>query len=316
MSGGGTGDQGTGPALPALPPADMPWPFDGPAFRMSMGLRALAPAAWIQPDAEWPRLLAGRRELLRTRRGDVLALMPEATPAARELIELLADHLTGRFPDLFTAADGWIESRITGERLPLDGSDPLAVMGALVADDLCIMTRTPGGWRLTGAVLCFPNRWRLADKLGKPMPGIHRPVPGYDRTLAVPVDRFFDALADGKAVWRTNWALNDDPALFQPVETAHTSPDRTITAENAGNRLFLRVERQTLRHLPGSGAVIFGIRTYQRAIGQLSPDHAADLAGVIRTAPEDTARYKGLIRTAGPALAVLDRIAAGGQGRL
>ena len=200
---------------------------------------------------------------------------------------------------------------VTGDHLRLDGHDPLDLCGRLVADDLCLLLPTPGGWRLMGAVLCFPNRWRLADKLGKPLPGIHRPVPGYAAKLAVPVDRFFDALTVDRPVWRTNWALNDDPALFQPVETAQEDPDQTITAANAATRLFLRVERQTLRRLPRTGAVVFTIRTYQVPIGSLSPAQAADLAGVIRTTPEDTARYKGLTRTAKPSLEFLDRIAFG-----
>lgn len=39
-----------------------------------------------------------------------------------------------------------------------------------------------------------------------------------------------------------------------------------MTAENAGQRLHLRVERQTLSRLPKTGAVLFGIRTHMKRL--------------------------------------------------
>jgi len=301
--------------MTGLPPEPFPWPLDGADYRMAMGLRALPAADWISPDDGWPAQLAERERLLSDRRTAVLALMPEARAAADELLALLLHHLSTHHPAWFRPmADGGVEGCVaSGDWRPASpGPTPLDTAGRLVPDDLCLMTRTQGGWRLTGAVLCFPNRWRLDHKLGKPMPGIHRPVPGYDARLATPVDRFLDGLAAGRAVWRLNWALNDDPALHQPLETAHTAPDITVTADNAADRLFLRVERQSLRRLPASGAVVFTIRTHQRPLGALSADQAAQLAAVLRSTPDDVARYKGLPRTAGPALAVLDRLAASG----
>ncbi|MBV9785849.1 MAG: DUF3445 domain-containing protein, partial [Acidisphaera sp.] len=73
----------------------------------------------------------------------------------------------------------------------------------------------PGPYRLTAASLCFPTRWRLADKIGKPMQAIHATVPLYAERLARPVDRFFEKLAPQRPVFRTNFSLLDNPALFQ-----------------------------------------------------------------------------------------------------
>ena len=39
-----------------------------------------------------------------------------------------------------------------------------------------------------------------------------------------------------------------------------------VTAENAGQRLHLRVERQTLSRLPRTGAVLFTIRTHMKRL--------------------------------------------------
>lgn len=119
----------------------------------------------------------------------------------------------------------------------------------------------------------------------------HAPVAGYGATLARPVDRFFDQLKPGRLVWRLNWGIVDSPARFQPVALPAPAP---ITAASAGEQLWLRVERQTLRKLPQTEAVVFTIRTYitrlDRAI--TAPTAAAELAGAVRALPIEMLRYK------------------------
>ena len=70
-----------------------------------------------------------------------------------------------------------------------------------------------------------------------------------------------------------------------------------MTAANAGQTLFLRVERQTLRRLPRTEAVLFGIRVhvYPLASAVAVPDTAARLAEAVRALPEATLRYKSLL---------------------
>lgn len=158
-------------------------------------------------------------------------------------------------------------------------------------------------WLLTGGVVCFPSHWMLPYKLGKPLPGIHRPVARYDAVLATPMDRFFDTLSQGRVVWRANWTLSDDPTLFQPRTKAHVPLDADIHAGNAGDRLWLRVERQTLTKLPDCGAILFTIRTHQRALSALSIEQRRQFAAVLRSVPDDVAAYKGLRRIGPPAVA-------------
>jgi hypothetical protein len=163
-------------------------------------------------------------------------------------------------------------------------------------------------------VLCFPNRWRLSDKLGRPMMAIHGPVPSYAERLGKPVDRFIGLLAPDRPVWRLNWSLTDDPTLFQPVGHGRRETDPDITPENSGARIFLRVERQTLRRLPHTGAVLFTIRTHQRPLEALAdrPHELARLAEAVRGLPEDTARYKSITPFREALLAYLNGVAANG----
>ena len=111
-------------------------------------------------------------------------------------------------------------------------------------------------------MLCFPSRWRLHEKLGKPLAAVHGPVPLYAERLATPVDRFMAKVKPGHIASRLNWSVLDDPAMFQPTGKWREQRNTAITPDNAGERLYLRVERQTLRRLPQSGAILFGIRVH------------------------------------------------------
>lgn len=280
---------------------------------MAMGLMSLDPVRWLMVDATCPALLAERRDLLATRHDAVTAFLPGSHAAQSEVLALVADHLPRHFPQA-NARDGrHLTCHLTGEvwDLALPGDNPLELAGRLVAEDLCLLLPGPDGAPILAAgVLCFPNRWRLHEKVGRPMAGIHGPVAQYAQRLGRPVDRFLETLTPDRPVWRMNWGLNDDPALFQPDEVAHDPADQAITGDNAGRRLTLRIERQTLRRLPETGAILFTIRTYQRALADLDAAQAADFAQVLRTVPDDVARYKGLHRTAGPALAFFQRASA------
>src|SRR4051812_27247854 len=285
-------------------------PFaDGP-YRMTMGLVALKPADWIEIDSRYAAEIALRKSLLEERRDEVLGALPGSEAACREVLDQLAGFLPERFPDWFERAGTELVNRLSGDRWTLEGDvpDPLDVAGQLVQEDLCILQEVEGELRLTAGVLCFPNRWRLSDKLGRPMMAIHAPVPSYAERLGKPVDRFIGMLVPERPVWRLNRSLTSDPALFQPVGHGRQDADSGITKENASGRIFLRVERQTLRRLPRTGAVLFTIRTHQRPLEALAdrPQELARLAEAVRGLPEDTARYKSVTPFREALLAYLD----------
>jgi hypothetical protein len=285
-------------------------PFAGGKFRLSMGLTSLHPRAWLEFDENFAADLTRKQALLETRHADAFLALPEAEPAGTELLRLLAIHLPQYHPALFRAEGGILFNAATNEvwNTAAPMLHPLDVAGRLVTEDLCLMQSAGDCHILVGASLCSPARWRLAEKLGKPLAAIHGPVPGYAEALAHPVEHFFAALKPNRLVCRFNWGIADDPAPFQPVAPP-VSPG--VTAENAGERLWLRVERQTLRRLPQTGAVVFAIRTIitrlDRAIA--SGQEARDLAAAIRDMPAATQRYKHIAPFAPALLAWLAEIA-------
>ena len=271
-------------------------PFEPGPYRMAMGLVTVPEAEWFEIDTLYPAQMAERRRLLADRRAEVFAAEPASAPARAETLAMVLEHLTRLRPEWFQRDGDTVHVRLTGERLEIAAYDPLECAGRLVQEDLCLIEASPEGPRLTAAVLCFPSRWRLAEKIGRPLALVHDAVPLYAERLARPVDRFMAHVRPGAVVARVNWSVLDDPALFQPGGKGRVAHDASITADNAGERLFLRVERQTLRRLPVSGAVVFGIRVhvYPLACAVTTEESAAVLAGAVRALPEAMARYKSV----------------------
>jgi dimethylamine monooxygenase subunit A len=293
------------------------YPFLDPPYRMTMGLLPLAAADWIMFDAAFASDVAEKERLLTERHSEVFAAQPDAVAGSREVLERLAEHLPAQFPDRYRRDGAALIRLHDTRRFDLGASNlhPLDLAGRLVQEDLCLMRRREDGHVLVAASLCFPTRWRLADKLGRPLAPIHAPVPGFDATLGRPVERFFDRLAPGRAVWRANWGIADDPALFQPSGHFRGEHNAAITATNAGDRLWLRVERQTLTRLPQSGDMLFTIRILQEPIARTTaePSRAGRLAALIRSMPAELKRYKSLPPFEAALLAYLDTAARGAE---
>jgi hypothetical protein len=285
-------------------------PFLDGSWGLAMGLKALDLRDWIEIDASFSAQLAERRALIEERREAVCLSLPESRIGQAEVLALVLDHLPTRFPEIYRRGPGVIENLATGERFDLEieawREAPLELAGRLVQEDLCLMRRSGAGYRLIAGVVCFPSHWRLADKLGRPLDQIHGPVPGFGDQLGATVDRFFANLKVERPVWRANWSLVDTPALFLPP--GHRRQPSRVTAERAGEQVWLRVERQTLRRLPRTRDVLFTIRTYVEPLAQVidRPAIAQALAARLAELPDAMAAYKGIAPFRAPLLAWLE----------
>jgi dimethylamine monooxygenase subunit A len=263
---------------------------------MAMGLATVSETEWFDIDLHYHEQIAERQRLMAERCTDVFGTQPGSDAACSETLTMLIEHLTRVHPDWFACDGTAFHNRLTGEVWQLTDEQPLAQAGCLVQEDLCLIEASPEGPRLTAAVVCFPSRWRLHEKLGRPLAEVHAKVPSYGDRLARPVDRFMGHVRPGHIAVRLNWSVMDDPTLFQPASKWRTAHNATITEQNAGDRLFLRVERQSLRRLPVSGAVLFGIRVHVYPLVQAvtTPAIAAGLAAAVRALPVEMAHYKSL----------------------
>jgi hypothetical protein len=122
---------------------------------------------------------------------------------------------------------------------------------------------------------------------------IHAAVPGYAHEVGAATERVMSSLQAARALWRQNWSLLDSPVLYQPERV---EPMQPLGSDDLGERLWIRSERQTLRRLPRSGAVLFTIRIRQCTLDSLcrEPGAAERLLIQLETMPAALKAYKGL----------------------
>ncbi|HEY9217461.1 MAG TPA: heme-dependent oxidative N-demethylase subunit alpha family protein, partial [Phenylobacterium sp.] len=122
----------------------------------------------------------------------------EAHPALRK------DALLAAYRDLVWAeADGSREAQAevlslveTATGVPTADSDlpPLLSAARLVPDDLVLMERRDGAWRIGAISLTSPTFFTAAEVAGKSLAELHEPVAGFADRFLARVVRIFDRL--------------------------------------------------------------------------------------------------------------------------
>ncbi len=239
--------------MPAVLQSHLPFaPWMDPRTSRLPGVLPLDGDHWLRVDDAFSGQMAVRDALLAATPALVHDLRPEGRTAAAELYALILSHLATQPGYVMGTADAL---RPDGVRVPLDPAQPLLTLGRLVQEDLCILQSQGDEHVLTGAILCFPASWTLAQKIGRPLTGIHDPVTSYDDRIATSVQRMFNAIRVEQPLWRSNSLLYDDATLHQPRTEGARRP-RPVA------KTYVRSERQCLLRLPETRAVVFTIHTY------------------------------------------------------
>jgi hypothetical protein len=298
-------------------------PYDGSSTPFTIGLKPLDPAGWIDVDSYLEAQLAEKDRLEAEHGETVFAAEPGTGDAQREVLALLTEHLPTRFPETYRRDGGTMRvgSSCRAVDLAKPGVPPLKIAARLVQEDLVLMRRDEKGWRICAASLSFPSSWSLAEKFGKPLREIHRPVPHFGPGTRSDdlIERMFDKL-QGQLVERFNWSLQPDAYLYKPL----SSMQRDDRAEKAVSRFpgidaaavaFIRVERQTVRKLPASGDILFTIRIHLDPMAALRahPDRArvaASFAAQLAALGRAELDYKGLAADRDRLVSALEAIAA------
>ncbi|QMW42985.1 hypothetical protein G4B11_006355 [Aspergillus flavus] len=229
-------------------------------------------------------------------------------------------YLPERYPTLFRKTPTGITNLLTQETLttvPPLPEDPMQTCGRLIQDDLALMLERPDGeyYLLAGSIL-LAGFWRLEDKYGMRLSEIHTSgsVPGYKEKLEKGMLNFFRRLRPEDPVLRNNYFIQVDESLPWShsigSEDGETVSWNTAEKNRAIEHHFFRSERQSLRRLPRSGAVVFTIRTYFEPITEVvkEPYVPGRLASAVRSWGEDVARYKGREKYGEVLLEYLDRM--------
>lgn len=218
-------------------PPHLPFLTGPPDF--TVGLKPIALDRWLTPDWEADTIPA-KRALIASG-ADVTRAAPTSADAQAEVGVMIADAVGAPpFLTLLEAAHH-------------------------VSDDLVLLQPVEEhGWTVTAAVLCAPTYFSVAEAFGRSLWGLHAPVPDQLADgapgLGARIARVFSGLRPGGVLERFNWTVQAGPDRFTPQVAPLMARAAAARDEEAAGLMHLRVERQTIRRLPASGAVLFTIR--------------------------------------------------------
>jgi hypothetical protein len=270
-------------------------------------------------------------------------------PAAMEMYEwMFSTYLPQRFPTMYkivppsekTGSESMLHNIPANEYISLrapSGVEALYTLGRHVDTDMLFLlpiSVAPDGspiYHLQAYQCCFPSGFKTHEKIGLPLAGIHKPVPGYKAKLEKSMDRFFAKMELGKAVRRTNWSITTNDLLYSQggnhlydggkmvsgadSEAVSSKPkaenQKTLDVESDDleesikeqkkdvviENCRLRCERQTLHRLPKTKALVFMFKTYQYTIDEVKeegsgPELADAIPGLAEGSVPDMAYYK------------------------
>ena len=254
-----------------MSPRHRPWEA---AADFQIGLKPIALDHWLEGGEADP---AARKDpLMAASQGLVWSETEASRPGQAEVLALVEAAL-GPAPDAASTD------------LP-----PLWAAARRVPDDLCLMEKRDGQWRLTALSLCAGSFFTAEEVIGRSLGELHGPVTGFADRFQVRVQRIFEGLRPDLVLERRNWTLLNSDALHTPTSDPIRARIGEIAPVRAGRDLHLRVERQTLRRLPRTGGALFTIRVWLAPLAILAdqPERLAAFADAWRTATPALRAYK------------------------
>ena len=238
--------------------------------------------------------------------------LPHMMSAQWDVLELIMESLARDYPAHFSLAKQgnrwhWINQPLGIDQQFTFGDpaslprEPLDFITRQAQGDFVVMDQREGDlWTEAGMVTTQAD-WSLDFDMGMTFKEWHGPVPlahelgVFDRAL-----KFLLNLRLGQPVRRLNWTMTVNPRLdTSPENYPKWGPDRaTVTKENAGDLVHLRVELQGLWRLPRSNGILFGIRCYLISLRELAtvPKWARRVHRALEGLHPALVDYKGLSR--------------------
>ncbi|KAL8899947.1 MAG: hypothetical protein Q9207_005937 [Kuettlingeria erythrocarpa] len=239
------------------------------AYHQTMSLTKIEPDWWLELEQNYVKSIAERKELFAKFGKMMLDYLPGSELACKELMEIALQFLCARYPQYFSLScsdeKGYVfQNGILKNETVIKDMHPLHVLLENVPEDFAVMLRNPddGCYYLRAGVLCSSLGWNLASKLGMQLKEIHKPIPDYKEKMEFSMDRYFSKMPTARAIQRGSWGLEIDKPLFMPPGDPHEAyrDFQMPRSELPISRVHLRVDWQTLRRLPLSGAIIFNFK--------------------------------------------------------
>jgi hypothetical protein len=168
----------------------------GPA-PTSMGLKRLEIINWLTMDENYMPEHSKRKSLLEKRHSQVVQCLEGSEEACHEVLALVVNFLSTRYPQHFTISDTSsgpiIHNHLTKESFQIgcDCRNALEIASQLAMEDFNILVKNPetGDHHLMASVTLFPAGWKLQERIGFSMAQLHGPVPEWKKNLSGSVGR-------------------------------------------------------------------------------------------------------------------------------
>lgn len=264
--------------------------------------------AIVEVDQHYYSEIKLKRFLLEVDHSYYFNSLPETNLAQWEVVEKVANDLVKFDSTSFSLTKNGLNlefrNAILKEELTCTLGDersiPLAPMdwiGRQVQEDLILLNSSG---EVVAGQLCFPSGWSLSEKLGKQFIDVHAPLPSLTSPMILAANKLIERLPLGKPVARNNWGFRLDDQL--DLSSKHSVAYReklltvvpTLSLEEFGKRIFLRVEHQTLTRLPQSGFVLFTIHTYNSPLAEecKSVERTQAMFSFLNSVPRELIEYK------------------------
>ena len=209
-------------------------------------------------------MIKQRQELFSKYGANVLRRLPGSELATKELMEMCVQFLCARYPRYFSLDTNSkiLRNGILDTETDLKTTEPLHVLLHNVPEDFAIMIRDPetGTYSFRAGVIMSSLGWDLGSKIGLKLHEIHAPIPEYPEKMQFSMDRYFAKKPTDKAIQRGSWGFEIDQPLYMPPGDPHEKLREMQDPTHTIERAHLRVDWQTLRRLPLSGAVVFNFK--------------------------------------------------------
>ncbi|KAE8377202.1 hypothetical protein BDV26DRAFT_282037 [Aspergillus bertholletiae] len=266
-------------------------------YHQTMSLTKLETDWWIELESTYKQRIMQRKELYAKHGSAVLGWLPGSELACKELMEMVLQFICARYPQYFSLVDKRIlQNRILGVEQDIRSKHPLEILLDNVPEDFGIMMRddTTGNYFLRAGVICSALGWNIGTKIGLQLHQIHDPVPDYKEKMQFSMDRFFTKMPTDKPIQRGSWGLELGKPLYMPKGDPHEKlrlyQDPNLQLEDC----YLRVDWQTLRRLPLSGAIVFNFKALFTTVTEFrdEPGVPALVAKVVKEGKKDIMKYK------------------------
>lgn len=278
-------------------------------YDLKMGTTALASELdVVECDEHYEKEVMLKRKLLSEKHAYYFQSNKNTMQAQWEVLALVLKALSEKYPDSFSLKKNeerwhWHNKRLNENQdfvfgdatsLPLE---PLDWAGRQVQEDLVLLD---GASMLVAGQLCFPSGWCMQDKMNRHFLEIHNPLPRLTDPMIKSASTLVERIPPHRPLTRNNWGFRVCDWLDLSARQSdaykkllHESSE-TFTIDTIGDKVFLRVEHQTLSRLPNSGHLLFSIHTYQGKVKEEmnDPQRAAVLGSFLETVPPDMLEYK------------------------